>query len=50
MFSDRMNFFRQRYKLKGLTESEFIKAYIGDYDREVTLNHNSLKEQQQKYI
>lgn len=45
-----MNLFRQRHKLKGLTESEFMKAYRGDYDREVTLNHNLLKEQQQKYI
>ena len=45
-----MNFFRQCHKLKGITESQFVKAYERDEDREVRLNHNTPEEQQQSNI
>lgn len=45
-----MNFFRQHHKLKRVTESQFLEAYESDDDREVTLNRNISKEQQQRYI
>ena len=47
---DRMSFFRQCHKLKGVTVSQFVEAYESDEDREVTLNHSTPKEQQQRYI
>ena len=48
--TDRMNLFQQRRKLKGVTESQFAEPYESDEDRKVTLNHNTPKEQQQRYI
>ena len=48
--SDRLNFFRQCHKLKGVTESQFVEAYESDEDREETLNRNTPKELQQRFI
>ena len=45
-----MNFFRQCHKLKGATESQFVKAYERDEDRQITRNRNTPEEQQQRSI
>ena len=45
-----MNFFQHHDKLKGVTESQFVEAYEKDEDRKVTLNCNTPKEQQQRFI
>ena len=45
-----MNFFQHHHKLKGVTESQFAEAYEKDEDRKVTLNCNTPKEQQQRFI
>ena len=45
-----MSFFRQCHKLKGVTVSQFVETYESDEDREITLNHSTPKEQQQRYI
>ena len=45
-----MNFFWQCHKSKGVTESQYVKAYERDEDREVTLNPNKPEEQQQRNI
>ena len=45
-----MNFFPQRRKLKSVTEEQFVEAYEADKDREVILNCNTPKDQQQRYI
>ena len=48
--SERMNFFWQCHKLKCVAESQFVKVYEKDKDREVTLNCNTPEEQQQRNI
>ena len=45
-----MNFFWQCHKLKGATESKFVKAYERDEDRQKARNRNTPEEQQQRNI
>lgn len=48
--TDRIGFFKQHYKLKGLTESRFQKTCEGEYS-EVKIDTREEKyEGQQKYI
>ena len=40
---------KKKIKLKGVTESPILQAYVNDDDKEVRRNYNIPKEQQQKY-